>query len=61
MKQILFRNRDEWREWLDKYHAIETEIWLVYYKKHCDKKSETRQRRLAAIVDRCARGLKPGM
>src|SRR6516225_11121505 len=26
-------NRDEWRAWLAKHHASETEIWLIYYKK----------------------------
>jgi uncharacterized protein YdeI (YjbR/CyaY-like superfamily) len=25
--------RDEWRDWLAKHHATETEIWLIYYKK----------------------------
>jgi uncharacterized protein YdeI (YjbR/CyaY-like superfamily) len=25
-------NRAEWRTWLDKYHATEKEVWLVYYK-----------------------------
>jgi uncharacterized protein YdeI (YjbR/CyaY-like superfamily) len=27
-------NRDEWREWLEKHHSTETEVWLIYYKKH---------------------------
>lgn len=39
MKERLFQNRAEWRAWLDKYHAQEDEIWLIYYKKHCGKKS----------------------
>ncbi len=39
MNQRLFKNRAEWREWLDKHHATESEIWLVYYKKHCVKES----------------------
>lgn len=39
MNQRLFKNRTEWREWLDKHHATESEIWLVYYKKHCGKES----------------------
>jgi uncharacterized protein YdeI (YjbR/CyaY-like superfamily) len=34
-------NRSEWRAWLEKHHATETEIWLVYYKKGCDKQSVT--------------------
>lgn len=39
MKQRLFKNRDDWREWLDKHHNTESEIWLVYYKKNCSKES----------------------
>jgi len=35
----LFKNRVEWREWLEKNHSTEKEIWLVYYKKHTGKKS----------------------
>ncbi len=29
--------RREWREWLEKHHETEKEIWLIYYKKHTDK------------------------
>ena len=32
-------SRDEWRAWLAKHHASETEVWLVYYKKHTGKPS----------------------
>jgi len=39
MNGKLFKNKTEWREWLDKHHATETEIWVVYYKKHCGKES----------------------
>jgi uncharacterized protein YdeI (YjbR/CyaY-like superfamily) len=28
------KSRAEWRSWLEKHHAIEKEIWLVYAKKH---------------------------
>ena len=28
------QDRDTWRAWLETYHAAESEIWLVYYKKH---------------------------
>ena len=31
---IYVTNRDEWRAWLARHHESETEIWLVYYKKH---------------------------
>jgi uncharacterized protein YdeI (YjbR/CyaY-like superfamily) len=30
-------NRKDWRRWLEKNHANEKEIWLVYYKKHTGK------------------------
>ncbi len=29
--------RAKWRAWLEKHHASEKEIWLIYYKKHSDK------------------------
>jgi len=35
----LFKNRDEWRAWLEKNHSTEQEIWLIHYKKKSDKKS----------------------
>jgi len=28
-----FENRDQWRSWLEKHHANETEAWLVLFKK----------------------------
>ena len=34
-------SRDEWRAWLEENHATETEVWLVYYKKHTGKPSVT--------------------
>lgn len=39
MNAKLFKNRAEWREWLDKHHATESEIWLIYYKKHSEYES----------------------
>src|SRR5207247_11176130 len=27
-------NPDEWRSWLTKHYQSETEVWLIYYKKH---------------------------
>ncbi len=27
-------DRDEWRAWLEKNHAAEREVWLIYYKRH---------------------------
>jgi uncharacterized protein YdeI (YjbR/CyaY-like superfamily) len=29
--------REDWRAWLEKNHERETEIWLIYYKKHTGK------------------------
>jgi uncharacterized protein YdeI (YjbR/CyaY-like superfamily) len=33
-KRLTFRNRAAWRKWLKKHHADESELWLVYHKKH---------------------------
>jgi len=30
-------HREDWRQWLSENHHKETEIWLVYYKKHTGK------------------------
>ena len=30
-------DRREWRAWLDAHHDRESEIWLVYHKKHSGK------------------------
>lgn len=38
-RQILFINRDEWRNWLEKNHDLYNEIWLIYFKKHTNKRS----------------------
>ncbi len=37
-KKLLFKNAAQWRCWLEKYHAIAAEAWLIHYKK---KSSET--------------------
>ncbi len=39
MKPTIFNSRDEWRAWLRKNHKTEKEIWLIFYKKHLNKKS----------------------
>ena len=31
------RNREQWRNWLEKNHAKETEVWLVFLKQHTAK------------------------
>lgn len=37
--ELYVADRDDWREWLRKNHAIKKEIWLIYYKKHTGKPS----------------------
>ena len=34
-----FKDRLQWRSWLEAHHASLQEIWLIYYKKHSGKKS----------------------
>ena len=36
-KTLYVTSRDDWRAWLEKNHATETEVWLVYYKKHTNR------------------------
>jgi uncharacterized protein YdeI (YjbR/CyaY-like superfamily) len=36
-KELYVHDRIEWRAWLEQNHAVESEIWLVYYKKHTGK------------------------
>ncbi len=38
-KGILFKTGDEWRSWLKNNHNKEIVVWLIYYKKHVNKKS----------------------
>jgi uncharacterized protein YdeI (YjbR/CyaY-like superfamily) len=33
-KTLYVADREDWRAWLEKHHATETEVWLIYYKKH---------------------------
>lgn len=33
-KMLYVATRKEWRAWLKKHYKSETDIWLVYYKKH---------------------------
>jgi len=38
MKNTIYvTNRNDWRNWLEKNHNSENEIWLIYYKKHTGK------------------------
>src|SRR5882724_1889742 len=34
MKTLRMQTVDEWRDWLDAHHASESEVWLVFYKRH---------------------------
>ena len=34
MKTLVVRTLDRWREWLEKHHASEPEVWLVFHKQH---------------------------
>ncbi len=33
MKKLYFKNSQEWRNWLQRNHDKESEVWLVYFKK----------------------------
>jgi uncharacterized protein YdeI (YjbR/CyaY-like superfamily) len=33
-KTLYVTNREQWRAWLTKHYQSETEVWLIYYKKH---------------------------
>ncbi|OFX19378.1 MAG: hypothetical protein A2041_04365 [Bacteroidetes bacterium GWA2_31_9b] len=39
METIFCKNRDDWRDWLDKNYNQTSEIWLIYFKKHTKKES----------------------
>jgi uncharacterized protein YdeI (YjbR/CyaY-like superfamily) len=34
LKTFLARSADEWRRWLEKHHDSESEVWLIFYKRH---------------------------
>jgi uncharacterized protein YdeI (YjbR/CyaY-like superfamily) len=35
---LFFKNRDEWRTWLEKNHTSANEVWLIHYNKLTDTK-----------------------
>jgi uncharacterized protein YdeI (YjbR/CyaY-like superfamily) len=35
--ELYFKNRNEWRKWLEKNYLKQQEVWLIYYKKHSGK------------------------
>ena len=34
MKTLRVQSIHQWRHWLDEHHASESEVWLVFYKRH---------------------------
>ena len=44
-KTLEVLSRGQWRNWLQKHHALEAEIWLVFHKRHTGEKSNLRPRR----------------
>jgi len=39
MKTQYFKSNEEWENWLSSNHIKESELWLIYYKKHTKKPS----------------------
>jgi uncharacterized protein YdeI (YjbR/CyaY-like superfamily) len=39
MKTLLVRTVDQWRDWLTKHHASQSEVWLIFHKQHTGAKS----------------------
>ena len=39
LKTFDARNCEQWREWLAKHHDSESEVWLVFYKRHTGRPS----------------------
>ena len=37
-KTLYVTNRDDWRAWLDQNHESEKEVWLIYFKKHTNRR-----------------------
>ena len=34
MKTLLVRTLEQWRDWLTKHHSSESEVWLIFHKRH---------------------------
>jgi uncharacterized protein YdeI (YjbR/CyaY-like superfamily) len=63
MKTLLARTLDQRRDWLAKHHASESEVWLIFYKRHTGvawiesaKREETKRRRLEEAIRLLANG-----
>jgi uncharacterized protein YdeI (YjbR/CyaY-like superfamily) len=37
METLYVTDRRQWRSWLSEHHAAESEVWLLFYKKHTKK------------------------
>ena len=38
-KTLVVVDREQWRRWLEENHALEREVWLIFYKKHTGQPS----------------------
>ncbi len=47
-KTLFFKNRSEWRKWLERNNDSRNEAWLIHYRKHVDK---TGLRHLEAVEE----------
>jgi uncharacterized protein YdeI (YjbR/CyaY-like superfamily) len=34
MKTLLVRTLEQWRDWLTEHHSSESEVWLIFHKRH---------------------------
>jgi uncharacterized protein YdeI (YjbR/CyaY-like superfamily) len=34
MKTLLVRTLEQWRDWLTEHHSLESEVWLIFHKRH---------------------------
>ena len=41
IRMLDVRSRLQWRKWLARHHASESEIWLIFYKRHTGVNSLT--------------------
>ena len=50
MKTFIAETKEEWHQWLLKNHQVETEIWLVYFKKASGKSGISYQESLEVAI-----------
>ena len=39
MKTLDVQTQEQWRKWLEKYHDSESEVWLIFHKRHTGRES----------------------